>query len=567
MVSGGETLKTNGIELPAEWPPVYSELTREPRPVPYLENPPSVIPIDIGRQLFVDDFLIEKTSLQRRFHTPEYHEEPVIHPEKPWENQRRGWFAAPFSGGAWYDPEDELFKMWYTAGWLASMCYATSKDGIHWEKPNLDVREGTNVVLHPVHGDQQYFDTNTVWLDHDAAAPNERFKYFATEMIGESKEYKGKIDWNLVYRTSPDGIHWSEPIAEQEIGGDRTTAFYNPFRKMWVLSQRIGGHPVGRSRAYLEASTPVALMEATTPNFARQINGVWKAVAEGESVLWTNADDLDPHHTDSKYADVPPQLYALDAAPYENLMIAYFSIWQGPENNVPGVLQKRNDILLGFSRDGFHWDRPFRGRFISSTWDTESWRYGNVQSVAGGPLVVGDKLYFYFSGRSVPQGDSWDADAATGLAILRRDGFASMNAGNNTETLLTKPMTFKGKYLFVNVDCPNGELKVEVLKESGEPIEPYTLKNCSSISDDKTLVRVDWGKNDLSRISETSVRFRFHLSNGSLFAFWISPDGSGASHGFVGAGGPGFTGPSDTIGKCSPASSSPDATVGPEARL
>ena len=141
MVSGGEPLKTNGIELPAEWPPVYSELTREPRPVPYLENPPSVIPIDIGRQLFVDDFLIEKTSLQRRFHTPEYHEEPVIHPEKPWENQRRGWFAAPFSGGAWYDPEDELFKMWYTAGWLASMCYATSKDGIHWEKPNLDVRE------------------------------------------------------------------------------------------------------------------------------------------------------------------------------------------------------------------------------------------------------------------------------------------------------------------------------------------------------------------------------------------------------------------------------------------
>lgn len=108
MASDGETLKANGIELPAEWPPIYIELTRDLRPVPYLENPPAVIPIDIGRQLFVDDFLIEQTSLQCRFYTQEYVEEPVIRPEKPWENQRRG---------SWYDPADELFKMWYTAGW------------------------------------------------------------------------------------------------------------------------------------------------------------------------------------------------------------------------------------------------------------------------------------------------------------------------------------------------------------------------------------------------------------------------------------------------------------------
>jgi hypothetical protein len=45
------------------------------------------------------------------------------------------------------------------------------------------------------------------------------------------------------------------------------------------------------------------------------------------------------------------------------------------------------------------------------------------------------------------------------------------------------------------------------------------------------------------------VRFRFHLSNGSLYSFWVSPDDSGASHGYIGAGGPGFTGPTDTAGK------------------
>ena len=78
----------NGIELPDEWPPQIEKLTRQPMPVPYLENPPEVIPIDVGRQLFVDDFLIEETTLQRSYHRPEYHPaNPVLRPDKPWERE------------------------------------------------------------------------------------------------------------------------------------------------------------------------------------------------------------------------------------------------------------------------------------------------------------------------------------------------------------------------------------------------------------------------------------------------------------------------------------------------
>ena len=110
-----ETLH-NGIELPDKWPPVYDRHPKQTQmPVPYLKTPPAVIPIDVGRQLFVDDFLIEKTTLKRTFHTAEYHPaNPVIKPDQPWEFASGGWFAAPFSGGAWYDPSDKLFKMWYT---------------------------------------------------------------------------------------------------------------------------------------------------------------------------------------------------------------------------------------------------------------------------------------------------------------------------------------------------------------------------------------------------------------------------------------------------------------------
>ena len=50
----------------------------------------------------------------------------------------------------------------------------------------------------------------------------------------------------------------------------------------------------------------------------------------------------------------------------------------------------------------------------------------------------------------------------------------------------------------------------------------------------------------LSRLAGTPVRFRFRLENASLYAFWVSPERSGVSQGYVAAGGPGFTGPADT---------------------
>ena len=49
--------------------------------MPYLKAPPRVIPIDVGRQLFVDDFLIAETDLTRTFHLAEKLEgNPVLKP-------------------------------------------------------------------------------------------------------------------------------------------------------------------------------------------------------------------------------------------------------------------------------------------------------------------------------------------------------------------------------------------------------------------------------------------------------------------------------------------------------
>jgi len=271
---------------------------------------------------------------------------------------------------------------------------------------------------------------------------------------------------------------------------------------------------------------------------------------DGDSVYWVGADDLDPPNPDPRFADIRPELYSLSCAPYESLMLGMFAIWTGPSNRHVHQHggQKRNDVLLGFSRDGFHWDRPWRERFIACSWKKGTWNFGNVQPVGGCCLVVGDTLYFYVSGRADdPSGQH--GQGTTGLAILRRDGFASMGADKAGGALTTRPVTFTGKHLFANVDCRDGQLQVEVLDEAGKTVEPFAKNNCVAISTDSTLVPIRWkGAEDLSGIAGRPVRFRFHLRNGSLYSFWVSRSNSGASRGYVAAGGPGFVGPMDSVG-------------------
>src|SRR6266536_4644507 len=129
----------NGIILPEIWPPKNIDRSRKHIEIPYLISKPEVIPIDIGRQLFVDDFLIEKTTLNTIYHLADkINENPLFKPETETElNGGNIPVAAPFNDGLWYDSEDKLYKMWYHAGWFSGTGYAFSHDGIHWSRPKL----------------------------------------------------------------------------------------------------------------------------------------------------------------------------------------------------------------------------------------------------------------------------------------------------------------------------------------------------------------------------------------------------------------------------------------------
>lgn len=516
----------NGIELPAQWPLTrnYRTEIRSGMSPYYLSSKPGVINITVGRQLFVDNFLIASTDLTRKFHYPEYHpSSPVLVPDQAWERQGTdGGFAAPFSDGVWYDETDGKFKMWYMAGGgsyatngAGVTCYAESTDGINWTKPSLNVVPGTNIVRRGT-----VRDASTVWLDKQESDASKRYKMF--EVSG------GAGKWAYHYLTSHDGKSWRDNMTpSQGALADRSTVYKNPFRNVWVWSMRHNvrvnsGDPYTvRARDYMEHSDPAAGNKAAKADLASFWFGPWPN--ELRHPLYNNNDGA-------------PGIYNQDATPYESVMLGLFSVWQGPENDVcsrDGVI-KRNQIMLGYSRDGYSWLREDMNPFLAVDENPTAWNNANLQSAVGSPLIVGDKLYFYLSGRR-RQGSN--EMVTTGLATLRRDGFASMSGSGQ---LLTETLKFSGEYLWVNATV-RGSLKVEVLDTNGSVAGVYSAANCTAVTGDACMIQVKWGSTtSLKSLEGRDIKLRFILDDADLYSFWISDSPSGQSRGYTGGGGPGL---------------------------
>lgn len=515
----------NGIVLPSQWPlqrNYASEIRSGMNPF-YLSSKPAVIRIDVGRQLFVDNFLIAATNLTRKFHYPEYHAaSPVLVPDQAWEKQgAKGGFAAPFSDGVWYDEADGKFKMWYMAGGgtyatsgAGITCYAESTDGISWTKPALNVVSGTNIVRRG-----SIRDASTVWLDKQESNASARYKMF--EVSG------GAGHWAYHYLTSSDGKAWRDNATPSGSVADRSTVYRNPFRNVWVWSMRHNvrvhsGDPYTvRARDYMEHRDPAAGNKAAKADLKNFWFGPWPN------------EQKHPHYSNN---DGSPGIYNQDAIPYESIMLGLFSVWQGPENDVcnrDGVI-KRNQIMLGYSRDGYSWLREDMNPFLAVDENPTAWNNANLQSAVGSPIIVGDKLYFYLSGRKLVDGSEI---VTTGLATLRRDGFASMSGSGE---LQTEPMRFKGKYFFVNADV-RGNLLVEIQDRNGNAIEGFSRTDCMAVTGDGTRLAVTWknGKT-LEGLENTTVRVKFYLADGDIYAFWISDAETGESRGYTAGGGPGL---------------------------
>lgn len=479
-----------------------------------------------GRQLFIDDFLINNTDLKRVYTPPTPSpNNPVLEPTENWEMTTEGaLYAGPFSDGVWYDEIDGVFKMWYMAGGgkyypnlknALYTCYAESHDGIKWTKKPQGILDNTNVI------DVTLRDAASIWIDKVESDPEKRYKMFLVNRRDGGK------DSRLLLKYSSDGIHWSKPAAKSGKVRDRISAYFDPFSGQWVVSMRYETPSLGKTRSYAMDKDPERLVNSINDGLDDKIS------------FWFGTDGTEPRHP--RFPEINPGIYNFDVIAYESILLGYYTIWQGPSNEKASELNihKRNEVFLGYSRDGINFKRISNKPFFEVNESEGAWNWGNVQSTNGSPIIVRDELFFYNTGRRLNK-TMWDSYMSVGVGKLRRDGFAALRGDRNGGTVCTKALECDGSYLFVNANVSKGSLEAELLGENFNVIQGFSRLQCiGMLEKDKTKWLIKWkGKATLSGLIKKIVRIKFYVQEGELYSFWFSPYQTGESMGFTAGGGP-----------------------------
>jgi len=485
--------------------------------------------IEIGSrlELFVDDTLIQSMSnAQRVLHHPTPQEIALVH-DAPWEGSGSGYHSV-FRDGDLYRMYYKAWHLDVTGGRLNSgahplyCCYAESDDGIHWRKPELGLHEfqgstANNIVM--VSGKIDGVDADpghpAVFKDENPdCPPDARYK-----AIIRSRGPRGL----LAFR-SPDGIHWSpmtdHPVITEGAFDSQNLAFWDPVR--------------GEYRAYWRIFTAgVTTEKEWRPQGVRAI----RTATSKDFLNWGP-------HADLTYENSPAEhLYTNQIKPYYRAPHIFVGFptryiergWSDSMRALPELEHRElraaahlrygtalTEGLLMSSRDGVHFQR-FNEAFLRPGVEREgTWNYGQ-QYIAWHAVETRSALPGAPNELSLYAGESYWTGKGSMLRryTLRVDGFVSVSAPFAGGELITKPITFTGSKLSLNVSTSAaGGVRVELQRPDGQPIPGFTLDQCPEVFGDELERIVTWtGDVDLGSLAGQPVRLRFVLRDADLYAF------------------------------------------------
>jgi len=493
--------------------------------------------IDIGsrRELFVDDFLIEKLTgkAEQLLHHPQPQEIAITH-DLPWEGSGSGYHSV-FKDGDKYRMYYKSWQLTVTAPGKVNTgehplfcCYAESDDGIHWRKPELGLHDfkgskANNIVIpsgkmgtvNPDGGHPAIFKD-----ENPAVSPDARYKAMV-----RSNSPKG-----LLALKSADGLRWS-PMADAPVITDG--AFDSQNLAFWDAHS-------GLYRAYWRYFTAGTTDEKNwKPSGDRAI----RTATSKDFIHWENQHDL-------SYTDSPSeQLYTNQVKPYHrapHLLIGFPTryVERGwsestralPEREHREWRSKASDRygmaitegLFMASRDGVtfkRWNEAFLPPGIERP---GTWNYGHQyiawhavetkSAMEGAP----NELSFYAT-ESYWTGKS----SALRRYTLRLDGFVSIHAPMKGGELVTKPLIFAGKKLHMNfASSVAGGVKVEIQDANGQPMPGFALSDSEEHFGDSTERTVVWKNgSDVSSLAGKVVKLRFVLKDADVYALQFVPEG------------------------------------------
>jgi hypothetical protein len=184
-----------------------------------------------------------------------------------------------------------------------------------------------------------------------------------------------------------------------------------------------------------------------------------------------------------------------------------------------------SDGLFMASRDGRtfkRWDEAFIRPGLRPV---GSWAYGDCyqgwglletkSEVAGAP----NELSMFAS-----EG-YWRGTAnAIRRYTLRIDGFVSLHVPLGGGELTTKPFTFAGNQLRLNISTSaGGGARVEMQSPDGHPLEGFGLDDCTEVIGDDLAFPVRW-RGDVGAVAGQPVRLRFVLRDADIYSYGFTQD-------------------------------------------
>ncbi|MBN1348079.1 hypothetical protein JXJ21_01585 [candidate division KSB1 bacterium] len=410
---------------------------------------------------------------------------PLFAEDKPWEVRFDNLYPNVI-----YDADEKLYKCWYSPFIVdvataetppearancryqprereMAICYATSRDGLHWEKPNLGVIEfngsrQNNIVMRLPHGAGVFQDK------HDP---------------DPSRQYKAifKYQGDMAVAFSADGVRWSQPIscpAMNAVGDTHNNAFWSESQQQYVGITRLWDHrrgirQVGRSES---------------PDFMN----------------WTPAsvilEGLEPHL----------QTYTMPVFQCSGIYIGLLMIFNTQTDRV--------HCELTWSPDTRQWHRIAPGEaFIPNGIEKGAYDWGCVYAAAY-PVFLREEIRLYYGASNGPH-TNW-RDGFLALATLRPDGFAGAQPVSNTMPgiVTTIPISCSGKHLHITADMHDGAVRAEILDARG-----YALADCLPITKSCTNQKIGWRSGaDLHPFFGKAVKIKFEVRNATLYSFSFS---------------------------------------------
>ncbi|MCY2962944.1 MAG: hypothetical protein NT069_04700 [Planctomycetota bacterium] len=439
------------------------------------------------RQLFLDDHgIAHQTGLQRVFHTPEKRGAVIRSPDPKKAVQTR---TAPV-----WDEANKRYLLWVIT--IDQMLWE-SRDGLNWQPlPNPNRRIDMAVI------DSK--ETDPAW----------RFK---APLLNDG------------FAVSPDGFHWTKLDLPAITSSDEGNFSYHPDDGLFIHTVKRGG-PNGRA---------VAL--ATSRDFR-----TWNDLG-----LVFHADDRDQElgkrNIESRIADRSleplryhsPDVYKVDV--YNMGVFWYEGVYLG----TPAMFHATGKVPNYPNTDGFHliqlamsrdlktWHRlGDRQTFIGPS-HVDSGAYDLTQLISpSAPVVREDELWFYYTGLKYRSNFDYKGNYPTGetvpvpgrdrdaggicLAVLRRDGFASLVAGSEPGRVTTKRFILPAGRLFVNGNVREGELRAELLDAAGS-----SLATSKPLTGDRPRGEIEWEPGATEAHVGKPVSLRFTLQNGRIYSYWF----------------------------------------------